>query len=62
MNGNMNANNSIKCTVSSCAFHNGAKSVCSLNSIQVGTSGPTSKDPACTECASFELAKQHGSF
>ena len=60
MNGNMNANNSIKCSVSSCAHHNGAKSVCSLNSIKVGTCGPATKDCACTECASFELSKQYG--
>ena len=32
---NMNANNSIKCSVSSCTHHNSAKSVCSLSSIQV---------------------------
>ena len=60
MNNNMNANNSIKCSVSSCAYHNDAKSVCSLSSIQVGTCGPTSKDAACTECASFQLDTQHG--
>ena len=60
MNGNMNANNSIHCTVSSCAHHNGAKSVCSLNSIKVGTCGPATKDCACTECASFELSKHYG--
>lgn len=54
---NLKANNSIKCSVSSCAHHNGAQSVCSLSAIQVGTCGPTSKDCACTECASFELSK-----
>lgn len=37
---NMNANNSIKCSVSSCTHHNSAKSVCSLSSIQVGCCGP----------------------
>ena len=54
---NLKANNSITCSVSSCAHHNGAQSVCSLSAIQVGTCGPTSKDCACTECASFELSK-----
>lgn len=59
MSSQQNANSSIKCTVSSCAFHNGAKSLCSLSSIQVGTCGPATKDCACTECASFELSKHH---
>lgn len=56
-----NANENIKCSVSSCAYHNAAKSVCSLSSIKVGTCGPASKDCACTECASFELDMHHGS-
>ena len=55
---NMNANNSIKCSVSSCTHHNSAKSVCSLSSIQVGCCGPTTKECACTECASYEMSKQ----
>lgn len=59
MDGNtMKANSSIKCSVSSCAHHNGAESVCSLSAIQVGTCGPTSKDCSCTECASFELSRK----
>ena len=33
MENKMNANNSIQCTVSSCAYHNDAKSVCSLSAI-----------------------------
>ena len=53
---NMNANNSIKCSVSS------AKSVCSLSSIQVGCCGPTTKECACTECASYEMSKQKNGF
>lgn len=55
-----NANSHIKCSVSSCKYHNAAQSLCSLSSIQVGTCGPTSKDCACTECASFELSAQCG--
>ena len=62
MENKMNANNSIQCTVSSCAYHNDAKSVCSLSAIKVGTCGPTSNDCTCTECASFELSKQKSSF
>ena len=57
----MNANNSIKCSVSSCAHHNGAKSVCSLSAIQVGSCGPASKECACTQCSSFRLSGQGGS-
>jgi len=56
-----NGNSNIKCSVSSCKYHNAGKSLCSLSSIQVGTCGPASKDCACTECASFELSMQHGS-
>ena len=59
---NMNANNSIKCSVSSCTHHNRAKSVCSLSSIQVGCCGPTTKECACTECASYEMSKQKNGF
>ena len=43
MNHSMNANNNIKCSVSSCTHHNSAKSVCSLSSIQVGCCGPATK-------------------
>ena len=50
-------NTSIKCSVSSCAFHNGPYNCCSLESIKVGCcdSHPTKCEG--TECASFELAK-----
>ncbi|MCI5690391.1 MAG: DUF1540 domain-containing protein [Clostridiales bacterium] len=58
MNDRMNANNNIRCSVSSCAHHNGAQSVCSLSSIQVGCCGPSSKECSCTECASYELSQR----
>ena len=58
MNDRMNANTSIKCSVSSCAHHNSAKSACSLSSIQVRCCGPTSKECACTECASYEFSQR----
>ena len=58
MNDRMNANTSIMCSVSSCAYHNSAKSACSLSSIQVGCCGPTSKECACTECASYEFSQR----
>lgn len=62
MNQGKSANSNIKCSVSSCAYHNKDKSACSLSSIQVGTCGPASKDCACTECASFALSKQNGTL
>ena len=49
---NSKANNSIKCSVSSCAHHN----------IQVGCCGPATKECACTECASYEMSKQKSGF
>ena len=36
---NSKANNSIKCSVSSCAHHNSAQSACNLSSIQVRLHG-----------------------
>ena len=35
----MNSNPSIKCSVSSCAYHNGQQSACTLNEIKVGCTG-----------------------
>ena len=43
---NSKANNSIKCSVSSCAHHNSAQSACNLSSIQVGCCGPATKECA----------------
>ena len=57
MNHSMNANNNIKCSVSSCTHHNSAKSVCSLSSIQVAAAA-CHQECACTECASYEMSKQ----
>ena len=59
---NSKANNSIKCSVSSCAHHNSAQSACNLSSIQVGCCGPSTKECACTECASYEMSKQKSGF
>ena len=50
-------NTSIKCTVSTCAYHNGSQDCCSLESIKVGCS---SHDPTMcqgTECDSFKLGQ-----
>ena len=50
-------NTSIKCSVSSCAFHNGPHDCCSLASIQVGCSDRSPTKCEGTECASFKLGK-----
>ena len=51
----MTANPSIKCSVSSCAYHNGQQNACTLNEIKVGCCDPSVTNCASTECASFEL-------
>ena len=50
-------NTSIKCSVSSCAYHNNPNNCCSLDSIKVGCCGTGSNPTTCegTECASFKL-------
>ena len=50
-------NTSIKCSVSSCAFHTGPYNCCSLEAIKVGCCDSTPTKCEGTECASFELAK-----
>lgn len=49
-----NANPSIACTVSTCAYHCKDQDHCSLNSIRVGCCGAQATDCASTECASFK--------
>jgi len=51
---NKNANPSIDCNVSECAHHNKPQNKCTLSSIQVGCSGPTTNSSSCTECDSFK--------
>ncbi len=50
----MQKNESIECTVTSCAHHANSEDYCTLNSIMVGTheSNPTQKE--CTDCESFD--------
>ena len=48
-------NTSIRCSVTSCAYHNSPQNCCSLDHIKVGC---CSSEPTCcesTECASFKL-------
>lgn len=54
-----NANPSIKCSVSSCAYHNGQKGACTLGTIQVGCTCSQVAECGSTECASFKLGS-HG--
>lgn len=56
---NKNANPSIECTVTSCAYHCNDKQYCSLSSIKVGHQETNVSTPRATECASFELG-DHG--
>ena len=50
-------NTSIKCTVSSCAYHNAPQNCCSLDSIKVGCRDCTPTKCEGTECASFKLGQ-----
>ena len=53
-------NPNIKCSVNSCAYHNGQAQACTLNEIKVGCCDSNVCNPAETECASFKLG-DHGS-
>ncbi len=55
-----NGNPSIKCSVSSCAYHSGAADRCTLQAIQVGCTQSSVSKCEATECASFQLG-DHGS-
>ncbi len=52
-------NPSIKCSVSSCAYHSGAADMCTLQAIQVGCIQKNVSKCESTECASFQLG-DHG--
>lgn len=54
-----NANPSIKCSVNSCAYHNGQAQSCTLKEIKVGCCASNVCDCENTECASFKLGA-HG--
>ena len=54
-----NANTSIKCSVSSCAYHSGQQHCCTLDEIKVGCTTNNVATCASTECASFKLGN-HG--
>ncbi|MDD5937575.1 MAG: DUF1540 domain-containing protein [Clostridiales bacterium] len=52
-------NPSIKCSVSSCAYHSGSAGRCTLGEITVGCTQQNVADCKSTECASFQLGN-HG--
>lgn len=52
-------NQSIKCSVKSCAYHGCDKDYCTLNEIKVGCCDPTVACCDQTQCASFHLG-DHG--
>lgn len=51
---NYDANKSIGCSVTSCAFHCSNQDFCSLDRIQVGTHEQNPTMDQCTDCQSFE--------
>lgn len=48
-------NESIKCSVQQCKYHDKAVDYCTLNQIEVGTHEANPKMKQCTDCNSFEL-------
>lgn len=54
---NQTPNNSIKCSVTSCAHHCQGQNYCTLNEIKVGGCCSDVTNCANTECASFQLGR-----
>ena len=48
-------NESIKCTVNSCAHHCQSIDYCSLTAVQIGTHETNPTEKKCTDCESFRL-------
>ena len=57
---NKTPNNSIKCSVNSCAYHCGEQNYCTLNEIKVGCCDSNVTNCASTECASLQLGDHGG--
>ena len=53
MNGG--ANQTIRCTVNQCRYHENSKNLCSLDAITVGTHEANPTQEQCTDCLSFEV-------
>lgn len=56
---NEKINESIQCSVTSCAHHDQSRDYCTLNAIKVGCSDSSVAKCGQTECASFDLGN-HG--
>ena len=59
MKRDISGNPSIKCSVSSCAYHGGNTGECTLQTIQIGCTSQSVSKCEATECASFQLG-DHG--
>ena len=55
-------NESIKCTIKTCAHHAKDENYCSLDHILVGTHELNPTEKACTDCESFELIEHDHSI
>ncbi|MBR5230168.1 MAG: DUF1540 domain-containing protein [Firmicutes bacterium] len=51
----MNCNQTIRCTVDKCKYHEHSKNLCSLDAITVGTHEANPTEQKCTDCMSFEV-------
>lgn len=51
----MSKNESIQCTIETCAHHAQEENYCSLDQILVGTHEANPTDKQCTDCESFEM-------
>ncbi|NLK37239.1 MAG: DUF1540 domain-containing protein [Epulopiscium sp.] len=49
------ANESIRCSVTSCRHHCTSKDYCSLQTVQIGTHEYCPTEDQCTDCKSFAL-------
>ena len=55
MNKDCKPNQSIKCSVSNCAYHCQDAQYCGLPTIQIGTHEANPTQAACTDCQSFRM-------
>ena len=58
MNGG--SNQTIRCTVNQCKYHENSKNLCSLDAITVGTHEANPTQEQCTDCLSFEVKQLAG--
>lgn len=52
---NNNCNQTIRCTVDKCKYHQHTQNLCSLDAITVGTHEANPTEQKCTDCMSFEV-------